>query len=193
MRPSPSCTSDSVRVIGGTEMVFGSDAMAASSSSSVLTPPRPSAARGPARAGAGRWGRTCSHPKNEAPAGGSTATRQQSHARRLVAVGAERQRTSSAGGAAARSPRAARVAASPFRCVRPPRASARKVLGWPKRWKLARTFLWEYSCKRLELAQLLGQLGCFLTFRAGAGECSACTDTGSSPGDQVGSGLRCPG
>ena len=36
-----------------------------------------------------------------------------------------------------------------------------KVLGWPKRWKLARAFLWEYSCKRLQLAQLLGQLGVF--------------------------------
>jgi hypothetical protein len=30
-------------------------------------------------------------------------------------------------------------------------------------WKLARAFLWEYSCRRLKLAQLLGQLGIFLT------------------------------
>ena len=40
---------------------------------------------------------------------------------------------------------------------------ARKVSGWPNRCELARAFLWEYSEKRLELAQLLGQLGDFLT------------------------------
>jgi hypothetical protein len=40
---------------------------------------------------------------------------------------------------------------------------ARKVLGWPKQCKLARAFMWEYSYKRLELAQLLGQLGVLLT------------------------------
>ena len=40
---------------------------------------------------------------------------------------------------------------------------ARKVLGWPKRRKLAHAFLWEYSYKRLKLAQLLGQLGVLLT------------------------------
>jgi hypothetical protein len=44
-------------------------------------------------------------------------------------------------------------------------AVARKVSGWPKRWKLAHAFLWEYSDKRLKLAQLLGQLGVFLTCR----------------------------
>ena len=39
------------------------------------------------------------------------------------------------------------------------------VLGWPKRCKLARAFRWEYnSYKRLDLAQLLGQRGVFLTF-----------------------------
>ena len=38
-----------------------------------------------------------------------------------------------------------------------------KVLGWPKRCTLAHAFLWEYSDKRLKLAQLLGQLGVFLT------------------------------
>ena len=37
------------------------------------------------------------------------------------------------------------------------------MLGWPKRSKLAHAFLWEHSYKRLELAQLLGQLGVFLT------------------------------
>ena len=36
------------------------------------------------------------------------------------------------------------------------------MLGWPKRCKLAHAFLWEYSYKRLKLAQLLGQLGVFL-------------------------------
>jgi hypothetical protein len=38
------------------------------------------------------------------------------------------------------------------------------VSGWPKRCKMARAFLWEYSCKRLQLAQLLGQLERLLTF-----------------------------
>ena len=37
------------------------------------------------------------------------------------------------------------------------------MLGWPKRCKLARSFLWEYSDKRLQLAQLLGQLGVLFT------------------------------
>ena len=44
-----------------------------------------------------------------------------------------------------------------------PAPAASKVSGWPKRCKLARAFLWEYSYKRLKLAQLLGQLGVFLT------------------------------
>ena len=42
-------------------------------------------------------------------------------------------------------------------------AKARKVLDWPKRYKWAHAFLWEYSYKRLQLAQLLGQLGVVLT------------------------------
>ena len=41
---------------------------------------------------------------------------------------------------------------------------AKKVLGWPKRCKLAHALPWEYSYKRLQLAQLLGQLGVFLTW-----------------------------
>jgi hypothetical protein len=40
---------------------------------------------------------------------------------------------------------------------------ARKVLGWPKIRELAHTFLWEYGYKMMKLAQLLGQLGVFLT------------------------------
>jgi hypothetical protein len=32
---------------------------------------------------------------------------------------------------------------------------ARKVLGWPRKCKLAHAFLWEYSYKRLERAPLL--------------------------------------
>jgi hypothetical protein len=40
---------------------------------------------------------------------------------------------------------------------------ARKMLGWFKRCKLAHAFLWEYIYKRLKLAQLLGQLGVYLT------------------------------
>ena len=43
------------------------------------------------------------------------------------------------------------------------RVRARTVLGWPKRCKLARVFLWDYSYKGLELAQLLGRLGVSLT------------------------------
>jgi hypothetical protein len=43
---------------------------------------------------------------------------------------------------------------------------ARKVSGWSKRYKLAHGFLWEYSDKRLQLAQLLGQLGRFLSTAA---------------------------
>ena len=38
------------------------------------------------------------------------------------------------------------------------------MLGWPKKYKLAHAFLWEYSDKRVKLAQLLGQLGVFLTW-----------------------------
>jgi hypothetical protein len=41
--------------------------------------------------------------------------------------------------------------------------AARKLLDWPTRCKLAHAFLWKNSYKRLELAQLLGQLGVFLT------------------------------
>ena len=39
-------------------------------------------------------------------------------------------------------------------------AIARRVSGWPR---LAHAFLWEYSYRRLKLAQLLGQLGVFFT------------------------------
>jgi hypothetical protein len=42
-------------------------------------------------------------------------------------------------------------------------AAARKVSGWPKRYKLAHAFLWQYSHKKLKSAQLLGQVGVFLT------------------------------
>jgi hypothetical protein len=37
------------------------------------------------------------------------------------------------------------------------------VLGWPKRCKLAHVFLWECSDNGLKLAQLLAQLGVFLS------------------------------
>jgi hypothetical protein len=39
------------------------------------------------------------------------------------------------------------------------------VLGWPKRCKLAHAFLWETSCKRLQLAQVLGQPAVSLTLQ----------------------------
>jgi hypothetical protein len=41
--------------------------------------------------------------------------------------------------------------------------AARKLLGWPKRCELAHAFRWKYTYKKLKLAQLLGQLGVFLT------------------------------
>ena len=44
------------------------------------------------------------------------------------------------------------------------RLRARKALGLPERCNLAHTFLSECSYKRLKLAQLLGQLGVFLTW-----------------------------
>ena len=40
----------------------------------------------------------------------------------------------------------------------------KKALGRPKICELARAILWEYSYKRLKLAQFLGQLGVFLTY-----------------------------
>ena len=39
------------------------------------------------------------------------------------------------------------------------------MLAWAERCKLARAFLWEYSDKRLKLAQLLGHLGVVLTLK----------------------------
>jgi hypothetical protein len=56
-------------------------------------------------------------------------------------------------------------------------AGGRTVLGWPKRCKLAHAFLWGYSDKRLKLAQLLGELGVFLTWYGARGARSP----GSSP------------
>ena len=44
--------------------------------------------------------------------------------------------------------------------------AARKVLGWPKRCKLARAFPLEYIHKGLQVAQLLGQRGVALTCEA---------------------------
>jgi hypothetical protein len=41
--------------------------------------------------------------------------------------------------------------------------AARKALGWPKKCKSPCTREWEHSYDRLKLAQLLGQLGIFLT------------------------------
>jgi hypothetical protein len=41
--------------------------------------------------------------------------------------------------------------------------AARKVLGWPRRRKLAHAFLWECSYIRLQLAHFLGQPGVVLT------------------------------
>ena len=46
-----------------------------------------------------------------------------------------------------------------------------EFLGWPKRCKLAHAFLWKYSYKRLELAQLLGQHGSLLTLAMSSAIC----------------------
>jgi hypothetical protein len=43
-------------------------------------------------------------------------------------------------------------------------AGARKVSGWPRHRALAHAYLCEYGYTRLTLAQLLGQLGIFLTW-----------------------------
>jgi hypothetical protein len=51
------------------------------------------------------------------------------------------------------------------------------VLSWPKMCKLAHAFLWVYRYKRLKLAQLLGQLGVFLTW---CGSDSASSSSSSS-------------
>jgi hypothetical protein len=48
------------------------------------------------------------------------------------------------------------------------------VLHWPKICKLAHVFLWEYSYKRLKLAQLLAQLGGFLTWARSASIADSC-------------------
>jgi hypothetical protein len=53
------------------------------------------------------------------------------------------------------------------RAAPPMPGQAGKLSGWPKRWQLAHAFRWEYSCKRLKLAQFLGQLGVFLTQAGG--------------------------
>ena len=55
---------------------------------------------------------------------------------------------------------------------------SKKVLGWPKRCKLAHASLWEYSYKRLKLAQLLGQLGVSLT-------CSTSCRISGAPPSQI--------
>ena len=41
---------------------------------------------------------------------------------------------------------------------------ARKMLGWPEKCRMDHALLWEDSCKRRKLAQLLGQLGFVLTW-----------------------------
>ena len=63
----------------------------------------------------------------------------------------------------------------------PNRAGARKVSGWPKRYKLAHAFPWEYSYKRLTLAQLLGRLGALRTCSAAAGPLGAGGSRGRRP------------
>ena len=66
---------------------------------------------------------------------------------------------------------------------------AREVLGRLDLCKLARAVLWEHSCDRLKLAQLLGQLGVFVTWsRCSVSSVSREPQRMSSPGH--GSGMR---
>ena len=67
-------------------------------------------------------------------------------------------------------------------------AVARKGLGWPKRCQLALAFLWEYSQKRLKLAQLLGHLGVFLTGAVGVPRAAAGVARADGPGEHRGDG-----
>jgi hypothetical protein len=58
---------------------------------------------------------------------------------------------------------------------------ARKVLGQPKGYEFAHALMWEYIYKRLELAQLPGQLGVFLTWqKSGALSREVSKSTGSA-------------
>ena len=68
----------------------------------------------------------------------------------------------------------------------PPGPAARKLLGWRKIFKLAHAFRWEYSYRTLKLAQLLGQLGVFLTKTAQRARWL------SDPRPAVGLSLLCP-
>jgi hypothetical protein len=61
------------------------------------------------------------------------------------------------------------------------KTAARKVLGWPKRCKLVHAFMWEYGYKRLKFAQLLGQLGVFLTCDPASAEPGLCVGGPKSP------------
>ena len=56
--------------------------------------------------------------------------------------------------------------------------------GGPKICKLAHAFLWEYSYRRLELAQLLDQLSVCLTWAFGSVLCSLVSTSAHSPLDR---------
>ena len=64
-------------------------------------------------------------------------------------------------------------------------AVVRKVSGWPRRCKLDYVFLWEYACKRLYLAQLVGQLGVCFNFRAAFRRRQHLLDLGQDPAPEV--------
>jgi hypothetical protein len=53
------------------------------------------------------------------------------------------------------------------------------MLGWPKRYRLACAFLWEYSNKGLKLAQRLGHRGVFPTWRATSSSIAATASASS--------------
>jgi hypothetical protein len=87
-------------------------------------------------------------------------------------------RCASAVAAAACPPRGRPSSSARGRRARPRGSPASsKVLGLPKRCKLAHAFLWD-GYKRLKLAQLLGQLGVFLTCATCVGASISC---GPSP------------
>ena len=56
-----------------------------------------------------------------------------------------------------------------------------EVSGWPKICQLAHAFMWEYSYKRLKLAQLLGQLGVFLTCTTSSSSASSSAISAAQP------------
>jgi hypothetical protein len=65
------------------------------------------------------------------------------------------------------------------------------VLGWPKRCTSAHAFLWDCSYERLKLAQVLGQLGSFLTCAPPAAAVSRQVHSPPAPCIEHDAGAQC--